>query len=216
VITTAELRVMEVENKEYRALAREQLKGNWRNPVLATLIYVAIEIPVSFIPHIGDALWVILTGPLYLGLATFYLNFNRKKDPKLEEVFNGFRNFKTAILLNFFVGLFVLLWALLFIIPGIIAALKYSMAYFVLSDNPDIGAMNAINESKELMKERKMQLFLLWLSFVGWFVCCLLTLGIGFLWFIPYFNLSMINFYENIKKKSHEGNQMLSIPLEPR
>ena len=212
MIATAELRAMEAENKEYRALAREQLKGNWRNPVLATLIYVAIAIPVSFIPHVGDALSIILTGPLYLGLATFYLNFNRKKDPKLEEVFNGFKNIKSAILLNFLIGLFVLLWALLLIVPGIIAALKYSMAYFVLSDNPDIGAVNAINKSKELMKERKMQMFLLWLRFVGWFVCCILTLGIGFLWLIPYFNISMINFYENINKKSHEGNQVLSIP----
>ena len=196
-------------NKELRAFAREQLKGRWGNPVLGTFIYIFLFILVSSIPIVGGIISFILTGPLFLGLMTFFLNFKRGKNPKIEEIFYGFKYFGSALLLNFLIVIFILLWALLLIIPGIIACLKYSMAYFVLSDNPNIGAKEAIEKSKAPMEGKKSQLFLLWLSFIGWGLCCILTLGIGFLWLLPYINVSMVNFYENLIKvpfdKSADG-----------
>ena len=196
-------------NKELRAFAREQLKGRWGNPVLGTFIYIFLFILVSSIPIVGGIISFILTGPLFLGLMTFFLNFKRGKNPKIEEIFYGFKYFGSALLLNFLIVIFILLWALLLIIPGIIACLKYSMAYFVLSDNPNIGAKEAIEKSKSLMEGKKAQLFWLWLSFFGWGLCCILTLGIGFLWLIPYINVSIVNFYENLIKvpfdKSADG-----------
>jgi len=196
-------------NKELRAFAREQLKGRWGNPVLGTFIYIFLFILVSSIPIVGGIISFILTGPLFLGLMTFFLNFKRGKNPKIEEIFYGFKYFGSALLLNFLIVIFILLWALLLIIPGIIACLKYSMAYFVLSDNPNVGAKEAIEKSKSLMEGKKAQLFWLWLSFFGWGLCCILTLGIGFLWLIPYINVSIVNFYENLIKvpfdKSADG-----------
>jgi uncharacterized membrane protein len=94
---------------------------------------------------------------------------------------------------------FILLWSLLLIIPGIVAGIRYSMSFYVLCDNPDLGALNALNKSKEIMRASKMQLFLLWLSFWGWAVCCIFTFGIGFLWLIPYVTLSVVNLYEEVR-----------------
>lgn len=198
-------------NKELRAVAREQLNGRWGNPVLASLIYFVLFAIVSIIPKVGGAISFLLTGPFFLGFVTYFLNFKREKNPRIEEVFCGFKNIGSALLLNILICIFTLLWALLLLIPGIIACLKYSMAYFILSDNPNIGAKEAINKSKEIMDGNKKQLFMLWLSFIGWGICCILTLGIGFLWLLPYINISMVNFYEYLIKTNQEGRSELAI-----
>jgi uncharacterized membrane protein len=135
---------------------------------------------------------------LLLGFSQYFLNFKRGNNPKPEDVFSGFRNLGSSIALYFIMLIFILLWSLLLLIPGIIAGIRYSMSFYALCDNPDSGAMNALNKSKELMKGNKMQLFLLWLSFLGWAVCCIFTFGIGFLWLIPYMALSMVHFYEEM------------------
>lgn len=205
---------MVLSNNEMRAMAREQLKGKWGNPVIVALIYMVIMIFVSFVPYIGKLMSFIISGPFILGLSTYYLNFKRGNNPKPENIFSGFNNFGSAFILNIVIGLFVLLWTLLLIVPGIIASLRYSMSYYILSDNPDIGAMNAINRSKELMKQNKKKLFYLWLSFLGWGLCCILTLGIGFLWLIPYMSLSMINFYEDIIGVPAIDNPVLDVSPE--
>jgi uncharacterized membrane protein len=198
-------------NKELRAVAREQLNGRWGNPVLASLIYFVLFAIASIIPKVGGAISFLLTGPVFLGFVTYFLNFKREKNPKIADVFCGFKNVGSALLLNLLICIFVLLWSLLLIIPGIIACLKYSMAYFILSDNPNIGAMEAINKSKEIMDGNKKQLLMLWLSFIGWGLCCILTLGIGFLWLLPYIKISMVNFYEYLIKTKQEGRSELAI-----
>jgi uncharacterized membrane protein len=186
-------------NKELRAKARDQLQGKWTAPVVVTLIFLAIFILVSYLPVVGSGLTLILSGPLYLGFSQYFLNFKRGNNPKPEDIFSGFRNLGSSIALYFIMLIFILLWSLLLIIPGIIAGIRYSMSFYALCDNPDSGAMNALNKSKELMKENKMQLFLLGLSFLGWAVCCVFTFGIGFLWLTPYTALSMVNFYEEVR-----------------
>jgi len=187
-----------ISNKELRAKARDQLRGKWTGPVVVTLIYVVICVPVTNIPYVGTGLTLILAGPLYLGFSYYFLNFKRGNNPKLEDLFSGFKNLGGSVSLYFIMLIFILLWSLLLLIPGIIAGIRYSMSFYALCDNPDSGAMNALNKSKELMKGNKMQLFLLWLSFLGWAVCCIFTFGIGFLWLIPYMTVSMVNFYEEM------------------
>jgi uncharacterized membrane protein len=185
-------------NKALRAKARDQLRGKWTGPVVVTLIFLLIFILVSNIPAVGTGLTLILAGPLYLGFSCYFLNFKRGNSPKPEDLFSGFKNLGGSISLYFIMGIFIFLWSLLLIIPGIIAGIRYSMSFYALCDNPDSGAMNALHKSKELMKGNKMQLFLLWLSFLGWAVCCIFTFGIGFLWLIPYMTVSMVNFYEQM------------------
>jgi uncharacterized membrane protein len=185
-------------NKELRAKARDQLRGKWTGPVVVTLIFLIIFILVSNIPAVGTGLTLILAGPLYLGFSYYFLNFKRGNSPRPEDLFAGFKNLGGSISLYFIMFIFIFLWSLLLIIPGIIAGIRYSLSFYVLCDDPESGAMDALNTSKELMKGNKMQLLLLWLSFLGWALCCIFTFGIGFLWLIPYMTLSMVNFYEEM------------------
>ena len=105
----------------------------------------------------------------------------------------------------FLTALFIWLWSLLLIIPGIIAAFSYAMVPFILDDNPEISGYEAIRRSKAMMKGHKFDLFYLLLSFIGWGILCMFTLGIGFLWLLPYMNTSIASFYEDIKADFGEG-----------
>ena len=100
---------------------------------------------------------------------------------------------------------------LLLIIPGIIAALSYAMTYYIIVDNESIGALEAIRQSKEMMRGNKWKLFCLGLRFFGWSLLCLLTLGIGYLWLIPYMAISFAKFYGDI---SSQGQMAETVPVE--
>ena len=106
--------------------------------------------------------------------------------------------FVSYLVISLLVGIFVTLWSLLLIIPGIIAALGYSQVYLVKLDNPEMGDFDAIKKSKELMKGHKWEFFLLGLSFIGWMILGIFTLGILYLWLIPYMSVTMCNFYNEL------------------
>jgi len=94
---------------------------------------------------------------------------------------------------------YVLLWTLLFIIPGIIAQIGYSQVWFILTEDDEISPNDALKKSKEMMYGYKMQYFLLGLSFIGWIILAILTCGIGLLWVLPYIQTSNAKFYEDLK-----------------
>lgn len=186
-------------NQELRAAARKQLQGNWGKAVLVALLYSVIAFLLGIIPYLGPLINFVISGALVLGLYAFYVELVRGNSPHIEKMFDGFKNFVRAFVLQFLVALFTLLWSLLLIVPGIIAAYRYSQAFLILNDNPDMSAMDAIRKSKEMMKGRKGKLFLLQLSFIGWALLCVITVGIGFLWLTPYMLTAQVNFYEDIK-----------------
>lgn len=186
-------------NSELKAAALAQLKGNWGNPILACLIYGLLLGGIGAIPYIGPIVSVVLAGPFTLGLCIYFIRFTRLDIPNLETIFDGFKNFSSAFLLSLLVGIFTFLWSLLLIIPGIIAALNYSQAFYIMTDNPEIGVMDAINRSKEMMQGHKGKLFLLQLSFIGWAILSVLTLFIGLLWLVPYIETTLANFYNDLK-----------------
>lgn len=135
-----------------------------------------------------------------LGWSIIYLRLVRESQkPRIETLFEGFNNFKSAFVLNLLIGVFVFLWSLLFIIPGIIAGISYSQAFFILVDEPEIGAYEAIKKSKQMMMGKKGKYFMLSLSFLGWALLCVVTLGIGFLWLAPYMQTTFAQFYQDIK-----------------
>ena len=88
---------------------------------------------------------------------------------------------------------------LLLVIPGIIAILRYSQIWFILSEDENIGPFDAINKSKEMMLGNKLKLFYLYCRFFGWFILCLLTLGLGFIVLGPYMSVSGAKFYDDLK-----------------
>ncbi|MFA6939758.1 MAG: DUF975 family protein [Clostridiaceae bacterium] len=207
---------------ELKDTAKEKLKGNWSNAVLVCLVffiltggvsltisgreYVMYGVNARYSYNFGDLIKLIIGGPMSLGMASYFLKLLRDEEARIEDTFSGFRNFASAFLVQLLSEIFILLWTLLLIIPGIIAALSYSMAVYILKDNPDISAMDAIRESKKLMDGEKGRLFVLGLSFLGWIIVGVITLGIGFLWITPYINAVMAAFYEELKARKLVNN----------
>jgi uncharacterized membrane protein len=186
-------------NSELRQFSREALKGNWGSAILLCIIFSVIGALSGFIPYVGA---IIIGGPLTLGFTICFLNLIRREPFRLESLFDGFKRFVPAMLLYVLQSLFIVLWTLLLIIPGIIATFRYSMAYFILNDNIEMTAKEALKASKEMMKGYKWKLFSLYLSFTGWILLSILTLGIGFLWVGPYMYAATASFYENLKEAS--------------
>ncbi len=187
------------ENKELTAQAQDALTGRWGLAVGTFLVYFLIVVMIQLIPIVGAIGGLLIGGPMSVGIAIFSLAIARKEDASLNQIFEGFKNFGTALGTYFLVALFTLLWMLLLIIPGIIAAISYSQVFFILAEDSSIGAMDAITKSKEMMNGYKWKYFFLGLRFFGWALLCILTLGIGFLWLAPYAEVSYANFYDDIK-----------------
>lgn len=213
---------------ELKALAKEQLRGNWVNAVILCLVVSLLSngINYSYSVHdtiegikttfnFGQLLNLIIGGPLALGSASYFLKLMRGEEARIEEAFSGFKNFASAFLVQLLSTIFIILWSLLLIIPGIIAALSYSMAFFVLKDNPDISAMDAIKESKKLMDGEKGRLFVLGLSFLGWLLVGVITCGIGLLWVIPYIKATEAAFYEELKGRKIVNNDIYKPDYNP-
>ena len=194
-------------SSELRARARSSLKGNWGRAillfVLMGLIIGAPDIILSSIDKtVQFAFVLIVSGPIMFGMSSAFLALADNQRPSVSTLFIGFNRFGTTFLLYVLMMIFVYLWMLLLIIPGIIAALRYSQAYYILRDNPEISALEAIRRSKEMMKGHKGRLFMLYLSFIGWWLLGILTLGIGFLWLCPYVYTAQAHFYLDLSNRS--------------
>lgn len=197
---------MKTENIILMQSARESLNNKWGIAIGAFLIvnfliYMVIQLsPINI--YVGPIIALILSGPLTLGLAIIFLSISRNQETKLELIFQGFNNFKTAISAYLLIVLFIFLWTLLFIIPGIIAAISYSMTFYIIADDNTISAQDAIKKSKIIMNGYEWKFFHLGLKFFGWVLLSILTLGIGFIWLIPYMQVSKAKFYDDIKDSS--------------
>ena len=122
-------------------------------------------------------------------------------------LFYGFLFAGKIILLEIVQYIFVFLWSLLFIIPGIIAGYRYRFALYNLCENPEMGVMEALNMSKAQTRGHKWELFVLDLSFLGWIILCGLTLGILSIWIMPYIQQTDIGYFQAIKQMSGVGCQ---------
>jgi uncharacterized membrane protein len=191
-----------VSNHQIRLLSREQLQGNWGKVVLLCLVAILITGTLGGISRIGPGISLLISGPLNLGIVACFLKLIRKEEFRFENLFDGFKNLASALILNILICVFVFLGFLLLIVPGIIVAYSFSMAYYILSDQPGIGAMEALSRSKKMMMGYKWKLFTLHFSFIGWAILSILTLGIGLFWLIPYIKTATANFYENLKNIS--------------
>ena len=190
---------METENVVLMKQAREALSGKWGLAIGTYVVYYLIVLAIQFIPIAGAIAAFIIAGPMAVGAAIFSLSISRNKEAELGQIFEGFKKFGVSLGAYLLMILFVLLWSLLLIIPGIIAALSYSMTFYILADNDSMGAKEAMDESKIMMDGYKWKFFCLGLRFLGWILLCMLTLGIGFLWLIPYMQVSYAKFYDDLK-----------------
>ena len=197
-------------NQEYKNRALASLEGNWGTAAIATLILFAITGCVGSVitmPFGSDSptsmgingIWSLLCLPLEWGYTVWFLKLIRKEDIRYESLFDGYKDFVRTFLTYFLYGIAVAIGTLLFIVPGIILAIGLMMSIYLIKDDKEISAMDALKKSWEMMKGHKMNLFMLGLSFIGWFILCILTLGIGFLFLVPYIDTAFAYYYEDLK-----------------
>lgn len=180
-----------IDRPRLKSMAKAQLSGN-----LPTLILIGVVmVLVCMIPLAG----VILLPALTLSVCMIYLNLTYGEPVRFSDCFCGLNHLGKAWWLYILVAFFTYLWSLLFVIPGIIKGLSYSMAPFVLADDPTLTARDALNISKQITFGYKMELFLLYLSFLGWLLLVAFTAGIASVWVFPYMSATYANFYQIIK-----------------
>jgi len=199
-----------MENSELKSLARKQLKGRWGKMALYCFVYLAIitvpSIVIGFnsdsmsssnVEFTFDILSLIISGPISLGISYFCLNFI-KDEEEIKDILFGFKKFGKAFVASLLTSIVTIIGFILLIVPGIIASFMFSQVYYILAENEDMSAIEAMKESARIMKGNKFRLFILGLSFIGWFILGVITLGIGFLWITPYYTITATNFYKEI------------------
>ena len=190
--------------QEMKAKAKEQLGGNlfgdkWllaAGVLIVSGLILSAATAVTF--GIGS---IILAGPLMYGCYKLFLK--QARDHQLMNfagMFDGFtEDFGQNLLLALMNFIFVMLWSMLFVIPGIVKYYAYSMAYYIKVDHPEMKWNECLKARQEMMKGHKMDRFVLDLSFIGWMFVGALCFGIGLLWVIPYYRATEAQFYESVK-----------------
>ena len=213
---------------DLRARARQMLSGKWAMAILTTFLAgvlgalllssnssvnmnfevemleklpKVVQAYLTIAASIGGTLGMIqfvLGGVVQLGYCKYLLKLHDGEQADVKDLFSEFNRFADGFILSLLQGIYIFLWSLLFVIPGIVATYKYAMSSFILLENPGMKPNDAITASKELMNGHKGELFILGLSFFGWMLLSVLTLGIGNLWLNPYMNASYAAFYREI------------------
>ena len=144
----------------------------------------------------------IIGGTVQLGYCKFLLNQHDGKPISVSDLFSQFERFGTGFAQSFLRGLYIFLWTLLLIIPGIVKGYSYAMTPFLLAEYPELTASQAITLSRRIMNGHKFELFWLDLTFIGWIILSVLTLGIGTLWLNPYMNAAHAAFYRQLQAET--------------
>lgn len=185
-----------------KSAARRSLEGKWGSS--AVLMLVAMAVSVSF-STIGYGLPTLLLLPMSWGVAVAFLDVSRGNTADLGWVLKGYSRFSEIFLTLLLREVYIGLWTLLLIVPGIVKSYSYAMTVYILQDEPDCKYDEAICRSMAMMRGHKMDLFFLDLSFIGWALLCLLTLGIGFLFLGPYWYTARAKFYEELMEEEYNA-----------
>lgn len=188
-----------MDREQLKARAKQMISGKMGMLIVCFIIVVALTGACSRIPKAGGIVSMCVIGPLTLGTAYIYLNLTRGFDPDVNILFSGFQRFVDALVLNLLISVFTFLWSLLLVVPGIIKAISYSQAYYILAEHPEMSGKEALDESIAMMDGHKMDYFELVLSFFPWLLLCGITCGLASLYVVPYMRATFVNFYEAIK-----------------
>ena len=191
----------------FKGTAKGNLKGNWGTAILVCLIIGAIATAVSIVPMVGGLISLIITGPLTVAEIRYFSALHKKQKATVGTAFTDFgKDFSGSVGTYLLESLYVFLWTLLLIIPGIIKSYSYAMSMFLKSKNPNMKSNDAITLSRKIMDGKKAKLFWLDLSFIGWMILCVFTLFIGFIFLVPYMSASRLAFYEEAYAEYQEKN----------
>ena len=211
------------QNQEYKNEALAALRGNWAPAVLATLVYYLLtlflispyEVAV-FRTNSADIMglmaasrgygvfflgMILVIGPFLVGYVNSFKKLLVEGDDRItaNSFREGFKPYWRSVWAYLFRGILITLWSLLLVIPGIIKSLSYAMTMYIVKDHPELTVNEAIDLSKDMMYGHKYDLFYLYISFIGWYLLSILTLGIGTFWLMPYIETAQASFYEDVK-----------------
>ena len=197
----------------FNNLSKQKLHGRWNKAALCYLIYTliigvingigagtTISNPFFAVVYvIGIIATIIISGPLYFGFVRILSRISNSEDFDVAELFCGFKEcFGKSITLYIVKNIYIFLWSLLFVIPGIIKSYGYRLAFYLLHDDPNMNSDAAIKLSDQIMKGNKWRLFCLDFSYIGWFLLSILTFGILLFWVIPKHELAVFEFYKEL------------------
>ena len=205
-------------NQEYKNAALSALKGSWPQAVVATFILLllfSLSDSAEYVPGttivIASSVISLLALPVMVGYVNAFSNLYYCSDRALLNNMSSitFKGYFRSLAAMFLMSLVVGLLTLLLIIPGVIASMAFYLTPYILKDNPELSILDALRLSRKMMHGHKMQLFCLQLSFIGWGLLNLLTLGIGTLWLLPYMTTTMAAFYQDLRLQyiMKEGQQ---------
>lgn len=184
-------------SNEYKTAAKAALKGNWAISALTAFVQTLLSA--------GMLLNIFVLNPLNTGFRNALRKLMHKEDNDVfSNSFNiGFDDYTHKVATDLLRDVYIFLWGMLLIVPGIVKKYSYACVDYLLIDNPDLDADATIHRSRELMAGHKWDLFCLDLSFIGWaFICLVFTAGIGFFWLSPYVKTARAAFYEDLVAES--------------
>jgi len=170
------------------------------SPEIAALLLGLIGV-IGVFAFVYAVIMLVLGSVVHLGYIRYNLNLIDGRDAQFGDLFTYFGRFLDAVVLRLLMGLFIFLWSLLFVIPGIIAGYSYAMAPYILAEDPSCTPMDALRRSKEMMDGHKMDLFILEISFIGWSILSAMTFGIGQLFLTPYTCAATASFYRGLQHR---------------
>ena len=195
--------------KELKTRAKQQLSNNWFRAIVVLVIAFVITVFSNYLSDIYyGGIWTyillsivtfLIATPLELGQSIFFLNLAKNKEGKVSDIFLGYKNFIKVIGVGILINIIVSIGLIVFIIPGLILSIMYSQSYYILAENPNIGIVECLRESRLIMDGQKWNYLVLMMSFILWILLTIITFGIAGLYVIPYYELTFTNFYLDIK-----------------
>lgn len=167
--------------------------------VFPTRSYYLFNSTIKYDVNIADSILTIILAPIYVGYIVYILNFIRGKKFDIKDLFSKMNYILPIWAVSLLVSLFTGIGTALLLIPGIIISLMLAMTNYVMADG-ETKIMDTLKRSKELTDGYKWDLFVFGLSFIGWILLCFITFGIAIIYVLPYINVSMALYYEELRK----------------
>lgn len=177
---------------EAKVEAKKTLSGNWVYGIITTVLYQIIAGLFGIVVGIGILLFGVT---LKIGDIAVFDEARKNHKFEIDKLFSGFSDgLGERVLLSIMMNVFTFLWSLLLIVPGIIKSYAYCAAPYISYIHPEMTWSQCLDKSKEITKGRKWELFVFDLSFIGWNLLCILSLGIGYLWLASYKTAALVSF----------------------
>lgn len=197
---------MTLDRQQIKQNAKDALKANYWPMIgyfVLNMVICAVCGGLSSL-YVGLILTILVVPVVAVSFCYLTYKVYRNEEHSVSGLFDGFQNFGHVLGGYWWMYLFILLWSMLFYIPGIVKAIAYSMTPYILMDQPEVGAKEALKLSMEMTKGHKMEIFVMYLSFIGWAIVSAITLNIAGIFYVyPYMQLTMAGYYDELKKQQN-------------